>query len=153
MPVYQVTKTYGHELGLSTVFRQHKAVHSHCSKLHGYALAFAITFAATDLDRNGWVVDFGAMDSLKQELRDLFDHTLLVANDDPEREFFEGLSMRGLAKVRVVPATGCEAFAFLVWRIVDLWVRDNINNRTVLVQSVKVSEHGTNSATYSPVAL
>jgi hypothetical protein len=45
---YQVTKTYGHELGLSCVFRQHRA-NTHCKHLHGYALAFDIVFEAKHL--------------------------------------------------------------------------------------------------------
>jgi 6-pyruvoyltetrahydropterin/6-carboxytetrahydropterin synthase len=52
-----VKKTYGHELGLSTCFRQHRAK-SHCRFLHGYPLSFTFTFAATQRDENGWVIDF-----------------------------------------------------------------------------------------------
>jgi 6-pyruvoyltetrahydropterin/6-carboxytetrahydropterin synthase len=40
-----VKKTYGHELGLSACFRQHRAK-SHCRFLHGYPLSFTFTFAA-----------------------------------------------------------------------------------------------------------
>ena len=33
---YFSTKTYGHNIGLSAVFRQPNADHSHCHLLHGY---------------------------------------------------------------------------------------------------------------------
>ena len=36
---YYSTKTYGHNIGLSAVFRQPNADHSHCHLLHGYSLA------------------------------------------------------------------------------------------------------------------
>ena len=39
------TKRYGHEQGLSAVFRQPNASHSHCQLLHGYSLAFTFTFS------------------------------------------------------------------------------------------------------------
>ena len=42
---YVSTKTYGHEVGLSCAFRQHKA-DSHCAKLHGYALSVKVEFEA-----------------------------------------------------------------------------------------------------------
>ena len=41
---YYSTKTYGHNIGLSAVFRQPNADHSHCHLLHGYSLAFTFTF-------------------------------------------------------------------------------------------------------------
>ena len=40
---YYSTKTYGHNIGLSAVFRQPNADHSHCHFLHGYSLAFKFT--------------------------------------------------------------------------------------------------------------
>ena len=58
------TKKYGHEVGLSTAFRQWRA-HSHCSKLHGYSLAFKFEFGTNELDSTNWVVDFGGLKSLK----------------------------------------------------------------------------------------
>ena len=43
--IYKSTKHYGHNIGLSAVFRQPNADHSHCRFLHGYSLAFTFTFA------------------------------------------------------------------------------------------------------------
>ena len=55
------TKRYGHEQGLSAVFRQPNASHSHCQLLHGYSLAFTFTFSCKELDDKNWVVDFGGL--------------------------------------------------------------------------------------------
>jgi 6-pyruvoyltetrahydropterin/6-carboxytetrahydropterin synthase len=41
--IYKSTKHYGHNIGLSAVFRQPNADHSHCRFLHGYSLAFTFT--------------------------------------------------------------------------------------------------------------
>ena len=59
------TKTYGHERGLSCAFRQPNASHSHCSLLHGYALAFTFVFECTELDDKNWGVYFGGLNDLK----------------------------------------------------------------------------------------
>src|SRR5215207_8018651 len=80
---YQVTKTYGHERGLSCCFRQPQA-QSHCALMHGYAVAVSLTFEAHRLE-NHWVLDFGGLKPVEAWLKWLFDHTLLVACDDPER--------------------------------------------------------------------
>ena len=61
---YYSTKTYGHETGLSTVYRQPLAV-SHCNLLHGYALSFSFKFGCEQLDDRDWVVDFGGFHELK----------------------------------------------------------------------------------------
>ena len=50
---YYSTKTYGHNIGLSAVFRQPNAEHSHCHLLHGYSLAFTFTFGCNELDGVG----------------------------------------------------------------------------------------------------
>ena len=145
------TKTYGHEIGLSACFRQHRA-ESHCNLLHGYALAVKFIFAATELDVRHWVVDFGSLKSLKGWLEDTFDHTLLVAEDDPALETFQELDKAGLARVVVVEHTGCEAFAELIFGAAQIWLKDNGYSPRVSLMSVEVKEHGANSAVYCGTA-
>lgn len=146
--MFKSTKTYGHDLGLSAAFRQWRA-DSHCAFIHGYALAVRIEFEAEELDERGWVVDFGSMKSLKHTLERYFDHKLLVAADDPKRQQLLELQMAGLAQVVLVRATGCEAFAQLVFEQVELWLTDAGYKDRVWVTSVEVKEHGANSAIYS----
>ena len=88
--MYQSIKTYGNERGLSCCFRQHRA-HSHCNLLHGYSLGFRFTFEAATLDERNWVYDFGDCKWIKSFLDDTFDHTLVIASDDPELELFKEL--------------------------------------------------------------
>ena len=141
------TKTFGHELGLSACFRQWKA-QSHCRHLHGYALAVKVEFGAEELDIRNWVVDFGSLKSFKARLEETFDHTLLVAEDDPMRDELCQLAGLDAAKCVVVEATGCEAFAKLIYEFAALWLADNGYAPRCKVLSVEVREHGANSAIY-----
>lgn len=145
--MFTSTKTYGHEIGLSAVFRQWRA-ESHCKLLHGYALAVRLEFCSNELDVRNWVVDFGSLKSLKGLLEDTFDHTLLVAEDDPMLPELARLEGLGLANVVVVPATGCEAFAKLIFEAAEVWLKDNGYTPRCWVQRVEVREHGANSAIY-----
>lgn len=143
------TKTYGHEVGLSCCFRQWKA-ESHCRLLHGYSLAIRFEFEAQVLDARNWVVDFGSLKSLKGWLEQTFDHTMIVAEDDPQREVLEALEKIGVAKVVIVPKSGCEAFAELIYNVAVIWLMDNGYSPRVRLRSVEVKEHGANSAIFEP---
>jgi 6-pyruvoyltetrahydropterin/6-carboxytetrahydropterin synthase len=149
---YQSTKTYGHDLGLSCCFRQHKA-QSHCKKLHGYSLGFKFTFEAEHLDERGWVQDFGALKGLKQALEQAFDHTLVVSMHDPELLAFQQLMRSGVCDLVILHAVGVEAFAKHAYQLAaDLLNagsldRHDAGNR-VRVVSCECSEHGANSAIY-----
>lgn len=143
------TKTYGHELGLSAVFRQWRAK-SHCNQLHGYALSFHFVFEAEELDDRNWVVDFGDLGELKRELQKTFDHKLVVAADDPERGKIEYLQQVGVADIVVLPHVGCEKFAELAYDLASKVIADKGLTPRVRVKSVECSEHGANSAIYEP---
>lgn len=145
---YISTKTWGHNLGLSACFRQHKA-ESHCRFLHGYALQVRIEFEADTLDERNWVVDFGGLKGFKKWLEDTFDHKLLVAEDDPRRAMLAHLAKYDLADIVYVPATGCEAFAHYIYECGEIWLKDNGYKPRVRMRLVEVSEHGANSAIYT----
>ena len=141
---YYSTKTYGHERGLSCCFRQWRA-NSHCNMMHGYALAFSFKFEAATLDHNNWVVDFGGLKWLKAWLENQFDHTTLVAQDDPEMETFRMLHDKKLIDMRVIPGVGCEKTAEYVFDHVASQIDSLYAGRVKLI-SVEVREHPGNSA-------
>jgi 6-pyruvoyltetrahydropterin/6-carboxytetrahydropterin synthase len=120
--VFRSTKAYGHAEGLSCCFRQWQAGHSHCRFIHGYALAFCFVFATRTLDANHWCLDFGSLKPVRAWLHEMFDHTVLVAEDDPERAEFERLAGLGLMVLRSIPAVGCEAFARFTFEHVQQFV-------------------------------
>mgnify|MGYP002642265660 FL=1 len=142
------TKTYGHERGLSCAFRQPNASHSHCSLLHGYALAFTFVFGCNELDDKNWVVDFGGLKDLKDWLESQFDHTVAVDLNDSMLDMLKQLEMWKLADVRIMDGVGCEKFAEHAFKFADELIKSKTNNRC-WVESVEVKEHGANSAIYS----
>lgn len=110
------TKTYK-QIG-PVAYRQWRA-DSHCNLIHGYALSFHFEFESDTLDARNWVVDFGGLKPLKGMLEDWFDHTLLVAEDDPKKEDLLELGKKGLAKITLVEKTGCEGIADFLYDYIN----------------------------------
>ncbi len=146
-PVYKSTKTYDHNEGLSCCFRQWRATHSHCRLIHGYALAFSFVFATHELDERNWCFDFGGLKPIRAWLHEMFDHTMVVAADDPSLAEFQRLESLGLLDLRVLPRVGCEAVAEYVFDHVSRFAAESTAGR-VWLESVEVREHGGNSALY-----
>ncbi len=143
---YKSTKTYNHSVGLSCCFRQWRA-ESHCRFLHGYALKVHFEFSTTELDHRNWAVDFGSLKPLKGWLEQMFDHTTLVASDDPKISLFREMSIAGLIQLREVPSCGCEATARIIFEYTEQWLKDAGYGHIVL-EKVSVHEHDGNSAEY-----
>tara|TARA_R110001583_G_scaffold44550_1_gene141245 strand:+ start:2033 stop:2662 length:630 start_codon:yes stop_codon:yes gene_type:complete len=146
MSAYTSSKQF--ELG-STAFRQWKADHSHCKFIHGYQLKTELTFGCNSLDDKNWCVDFGSLDTLKQTLRNQFDHTLVVAGDDPALEAFKELDSKGIIQLRImVEGVGVEKFAEFVFKTADTFVDEASEGRCFVVKA-KVTEHADNWAEYT----
>jgi 6-pyruvoyltetrahydropterin/6-carboxytetrahydropterin synthase len=141
------TKTYGHNIGLSAVFRQPNADHSHCHLLHGYSLSFKFTFGCVHLDNKDWAVDFGGLKPLKAWLEDHFDHKTAIDQNDPYMDKFMELHELGLAEVVVFDGVGAEMFAKHACEFADELIRKATNGRCWCV-SAECFEHGANSAIY-----
>jgi len=138
------TKSYDTRSGFSIAYRQWRA-DSHCRYLHGYALGFEFEFESETVDVRNWVVDFGSLKTLKDFLEQYFDHTLLVAQDDPELEFFKEIDRRGIAQVREVEKTGCEGLSdFLFEYVNEIWLPEN-GYSNVFCRKVRVIETEANS--------
>jgi 6-pyruvoyltetrahydropterin/6-carboxytetrahydropterin synthase len=64
---------------------------------------------------------------LKKILEGQFDHTLLVAADDPEIETLLELGVKKLAKITLLPKLGCESLADMLYKYIntvyipDMW--------------------------------
>ena len=161
MAKYLSTKTYGNDRGLSCCFRQWRSTHSHCSLLHGYSIGIKLIFESDVLDERNWVMDFGGLDRFKKWAEYMFDHTLLVAEDDPQLEFFKqmldikgGYNNLGIVDLRIVPGVGCEKFAELAYEKMAAILEElkstpgAVINKNVRLRSVEVFEHNANSAIY-----
>ena len=149
---FQSTKLFD---GFSTVFRQWRAEGTHCRFLHGYGVSFRVWFEG-DLDERNWVWDFGGMKRAKntidgknpKEWMDyMFDHTTIVAEDDPGLGGFKTMDELGIIQLRVIPAVGAEQFAKYVFEKLDEFVRQETEGR-VKVAKVEFMEHAKNTAIY-----
>tara|TARA_E500000318_G_C3554308_1_gene210368 strand:+ start:1150 stop:1599 length:450 start_codon:yes stop_codon:yes gene_type:complete len=147
MSKHYSTKHYGHNIGLSAVFRQPNADHSHCHLLHGYSLAFTFTFGCDKLDNKNWAVDFGGLKPLKAWLEDSFDHKLCLDVHDPHVDKFRELQDLDLAEIRFFDGVGAEKFAEHAFNFADKLIREQTDNRCYVVK-VECAEHGANSAIY-----
>jgi len=152
MGKFQSSKVFD---GFSTVFRQWKAEDTHCRFLHGYGISFKVYFEG-ELDHRNWVWDFGGMKRAKTKIDGLspkewmdymFDHTMIIAEDDPELRAFQQMDKVGVAQVRVIPATGAEKFSEYIYNKLNEFVKTETDNR-VRVTKVKFMEHGKNAAYY-----
>lgn len=165
MGKFYSTKTYGNDRGLSCAFRQWRSKHSHCSLIHGYSIGIRLVFECDNLDERNWVMDFGGLKEFKQWTEYMFDHTVLIAEDDPHLDKFKELAQIGVIKgpmatettalldLRVVPGVGCERFAEMAYnKMASIINRQRLDgtalNPTARVKSVEVFEHGANSAIY-----
>ena len=152
MGKFQSTKLFD---GFSCVFRQWKAENTHCRFMHGYGVSFRVWFEGSLDDRN-WVWDFGGMKraqtkidgmSPKAWMDYMFDHTILVAKDDPMINLINDLEHNQIAQVRVVEATGAEKFAEFIFNKLNKFVQTETDSR-VSVAKVEFMEHGKNTAIY-----
>ena len=152
MGKFQSSKVFD---GFSTVFRQWKAETTHCRFVHGYGISFKVYFEG-DLDERNWVWDFGGMKRAKTQIDGkspkewmdyMFDHTLIVAEDDPFKKAFQQMEEAGVAQVRIIPATGAEKFAEYIYNKLNEFVDTETEGR-VRVTKVKFMEHGKNAACY-----
>ena len=153
MGKFQSSKVFD---GYSTVFRQHKAEGTHCRYLHGYGISFKVYFEG-DIDERNWVWDFGGMKRAKgtidgrqpKEWMDyMFDHTLILAEDDPFLEPFKRMGDAQVAQIRILPATGAEKFAEYIFNKLNPFIKEETEGR-VRVTKVKFMEHGKNAAYYT----
>jgi 6-pyruvoyltetrahydropterin/6-carboxytetrahydropterin synthase len=141
---YVSTKEYK-ELG-PVAYRQWRAS-SHCNQIHGYALSFKFEFETDQLDARNWAMDYGGLKPLKGLLEDWFDHTLLVAQDDPQREDLLNLGKLGLAKITEVEKTGCEGIADFLYEYVNtIFLPSYGEAERLWCSRVEVRETGANTA-------
>jgi 6-pyruvoyltetrahydropterin/6-carboxytetrahydropterin synthase len=152
MSKFQSTKLFD---GFSCVFRQWKAEGTHCRFLHGYGVSFRVWFEG-ELDERNWVWDFGGMKRAKgtidgknpKEWMDyMFDHTTIVATDDPGIGGFRTMNELGIIQLRELEAVGAEQFAKYIFEKLNTFVQEETDGRVSVVR-VEFMEHAKNTAIY-----
>jgi 6-pyruvoyltetrahydropterin/6-carboxytetrahydropterin synthase len=152
MPKFQSTKLFD---GFSTVFRQWKAEGTHCRFLHGYGVSFRVWFEG-ELDERNWVWDFGGMKRANNTIDGMnpkawmdymFDHTTIVATDDPGIGGFRTMNELGIIQLREIEAVGAEQFAKYIYEKLNKFVQEETNSRVSVVR-VEFMEHNKNTSIY-----
>ena len=125
--------------------------------LHGYGVSFRVWFEG-ELDHRNWVWDFGGMKRAKGTIDGMnpkawmdymFDHTMLVAEDEPFLNDFRSMAKAGVVQLRILPAVGAEQFAKYVYDKINAFVIEETEGR-VKVAQVEFMEHSKNTAIYKP---
>lgn len=117
-PAYQYVSTKEFVDAFPVAYRQWKA-DSHCNLIHGYAFSMKFFFGTDDLDVRNWAMDYGGLKELKEVLQSQFDHTLLVAEDDPNLDWYKEAEQRGMAKLTILPRLGCEGLSDMLYKYVN----------------------------------
>jgi 6-pyruvoyltetrahydropterin/6-carboxytetrahydropterin synthase len=152
MGSFRSTKVFD---GYSTVFRQWKAEGTHCRFLHGYGVSFKVWFEG-ELDERNWVWDFGGMKRAKGNIDGMnpkawmdymFDHTMIVAENDPNINLFRTMDESNIIQLRIIPSVGAEQFAKYIYEKLNTFIQEETNGRVKVVQ-VEFREHEKNSAIY-----
>jgi 6-pyruvoyltetrahydropterin/6-carboxytetrahydropterin synthase len=150
--MFQSTKLFD---GYSTVFRQWRAEGTHCKFLHGYGVSFRVWFEG-ELDERNWVWDFGGAKRAKGTIDGMnpkvwmdymFDHTTIIAEDDPGMGGFKTMDQLGIIQLRIIPAVGAEQFAKYIFEKLNTFVQEETSGR-VKIARVEFMEHSKNTAIY-----
>ena len=141
---YISTKTYKQIAPVA--YRQWKA-DSHCNLIHGYALSFHFEFESKTLDARNWVMDYGGLRPLKEKLEEWFDHTFLLAQDDPEYDLLKTLGDMKVAKIIEVEKTGCEGLASFIYEYINtIFLKEYGEDKRIWCCKVEVRETDSNMA-------
>ncbi len=122
---------------------------SDCYLLHGYDRSFKFVFGCKNLDKQGFVVDFGGLKEIKRQLEYWFDHTVILQADDPMTGIFRQLESLGHLHLRTFPLISCEGLAEYVGEYVDSMLNGYTQGRSWVI-SCEVIEAEKNSAIYTP---
>jgi 6-pyruvoyltetrahydropterin/6-carboxytetrahydropterin synthase len=118
-------------------------------------VSFKVWFEG-ELDYRNWVFDFGGMKRAKGEIDGMkpkewmdymFDHTTIVAKDDPMLDRFIEMGANGIIQLRILDNVGAEKFAEFIFKKLSLFINEETEGR-VKVTKVEFMEHNKNSAIY-----
>jgi len=142
--MYTCSKTYS---DIPFAHRQFRHF-GHCNLIHGHNWSFTFTFGCTELDENEFVVDFGALEFLKNWLEEQFDHAFVYGIDDVASKQML-TEFPDLFKAIEIEAPSTEGVARYVFKQSKPMIQDAFGERVSLI-SVSVCEDSKNSVEYRP---
>lgn len=125
---------------------------THCRHVHGYGRSFTFEIECDRLDEDGWILDFGGFREIRKELEKQFDHTLVLAADDPMLPKFRELEHNDACRLTVVPTMTTEALCEYVGNLAQSIIDQSDHNlaRGVRVSAVECRENEKNAIRYEP---
>lgn len=149
LPTLTCTKEYR-----DIPFAHRQPNHSgHCAMIHGHNWTFRFTFGAANRDACGFVIDFGGieMKNLKAWLDAMFDHRLVLNEDDPyvallKEALVGNFDAAPIAMITLIPDCSCEGIAQWVFSAVNAFMHADTKGR-VWLKELTVFEDSKNSAT------
>jgi 6-pyruvoyltetrahydropterin/6-carboxytetrahydropterin synthase len=119
-----------------------------CAAVHGYDREVIFTFAG-EIDQYGWIFPFGDLKKVKEFLEFYFDHTTILAADDPRLDTIDLNQMDCgglLGTLKVLPSgVSMEMSSMFIWERVNPFIYHRTGGR-VYVERVECREHERNSA-------
>lgn len=152
-------KSYKRFSNISTCHRNWKAALNtcrdsrKCSFIHGYSRTIELEFSCDILTNEGWVYDFGNCKMFKDYFDVYYDHAVLIAHDDPEKETLIGLHEKQIIKLTILPEgydgsiEGCCKLLYDSFNFMMSLNKYN-NQRNCRVSRVRIYEHDNNYAEY-----
>ena len=127
--------------------RQHRHA-GHCARIHGHSWSLSLTFACAELDRHGFVVDFGGLRFLREWIDAYLDHACVLSADDLELAWVRSKD-GSVFKLLVVANASAEGIAQHLHATLDPMVRAQTEGRAWIAE-VELHEDSRNSVRYVP---
>jgi 6-pyruvoyltetrahydropterin/6-carboxytetrahydropterin synthase len=121
----------------------------HCSKIHGHNWSITLEFQASELDKNGFVVDFGKLKYIKAFIDSTLDHACLFSKDDAIIGDLANSSYGDLFNICWVENASCEGIALFLYETFSKLIKENEGDR-VSIKTITLNEDAKNFVTYTP---
>jgi len=80
----------------------------------------------------------------------MFDHTTIVAENDPYLPVFKQMEADSIIQLRIIPATGAEQFSKYIYEKLNPFIQEETQDR-VKITKVEFMEHNKNTAIYTEI--
>lgn len=140
---YRITKEY----------IQYPFAHRHpnhdgkCRWVHGHNWDFTFEFGCDELDKMGFVVDFGKLRWIRDILDEKFNHTLVVEKTDKWLDHYKVLADNDAANIVELDDVSAEGLSKYLHDLINPMVIERFSER-VWIHSVSVNEDNKNKAIY-----
>ena len=127
--------------------RQHRHA-GHCAHIHGHSWTLSLTFACKELDRHGFVVDFGGLGFVREWIDRNLDHACVIGADDPELTWLKSKD-GSVFRLLVIESAAAEGIARHLYAALDPLVRAKTEGRAWIAE-VELHEDSRNSVRFVP---